>query len=142
MNFASSSTTSMRSTLYFVNERIGVSVDESVDILGVEAAGPDIEKAVMGSLVLDVSVKIDRRDRNDQIFHLLRMQSGVARRKDTALADAEQRHPVVSGLLCNAVDRSIDIIVHVVVDGEPTLGAPRLSPIDQPEIEPLRQQVA
>src|SRR6202142_839802 len=115
MNFASSSTTSMRSTLYFVNERIGVSVDESVDILGVEAAGPDIEKAVMGSLVLDVGVKIDRRDRNDQIFHLLRMQRGVTSREDAAFANAEQRHLIVPSILRDAIDRGVDVIVHIVV---------------------------
>jgi hypothetical protein len=119
-----------------------VGIDEIVDILGVEAAGPDVEKAVVGGLVLDVGVKIDRGDRDDQVLHLLRVQRGVARCEYAALANTEQRHPVVSGLLRDAIDGGIDVIVHVVVDGEPAFGAARLAPIDQPEIEPFRQQAA
>ena len=119
-----------------------VGIDQFVDILGVEAAGPDIEKAVVGGLVLDVGVEVDRGDGDDEVLHLLRMQRGVTGRKDAALADAEQRDLVVTGLLRDPVDGGIDVIIDVIVDGQPALGSARLAPVDQPEIEPLRQQAA
>ena len=119
-----------------------VGIDQLVDILGVEAAGPDVQKAVVGGLVLDVGVKVDRGDGDDEILHLLGMQRGVAGRKDAAFADAEQRDLVVAGLLRDAVDGGIDVVIDVVVDGEPSLGSARLAPVDQPEIEPLRQQAS
>ena len=144
--------------MYFVNERIGViientelmnspgrhavGIDQLVDILGIEAAGPDVQKAVVRGLVLDVGMEIDRRDRDDEILNLLRMQRGVAGREDAALADAKQRDLVVAGLLRDPVDGGIDVVIDVVIDGQPALGSARLAPVDQPEIEPFRQQAA
>ena len=119
-----------------------VGIDEIVDILGVEAAGPDVEKAVMGGLVLHVSMEVDRRNGDDQVFHPFRMQRGVTRREHAAFANAEQRHLIVSGILRDAIDRGINVIIHVVVDGEPAFGPAGLAPVDQPEIEPLREQAA
>ena len=119
-----------------------VGIDQLVDILGIEAAGPEVEKAVMGGLVLDVGMEVDRGDRDDEVLHLLRMQRGVTGREDAAFADAEQRDLVVAGFLRDTVDGGIDVIVDVVVDGQPTLGSARLAPVDQPKIEPLRQQAA
>ena len=96
----------------------------------------------MRGLVLDIGMEINRRDRDDQVFHLFWMQRGVTRRKDAALADTEKRDPIVPGLLRDAIDGGIDVVVHVVVDGQPPLGSARPAPVDQPEIEPLRQQAA
>ena len=70
------------------------------------------------------------------------MQRGVTGRKDAAFADTEQRDLVVAGLLRDAVDSGIDVVIDVVIDGEPPLGSARLAPVDQPEIEPLRQQAS
>ena len=58
----------------------------------------------MRGLVLDVGMEVDRRDGDDEVFHLLGMQRGVTGRKDAAFADAEQRDLVVAGLLRDAVD--------------------------------------
>ena len=101
-----------------------------------------LRTAVVGGLVLDVGVEIDRRDRDDEILHLLRMQRGVTGRKDAAFADAEQRDLVVAGLLRDPVDRRIDVVIDVIVDGQPPLGSARLAPVDQPEIEPFREQTS
>ena len=144
--------------MYFVNERIGViientelmnspgsnaiGIDELVDVLGVEAAGPDVQETVMCGLVLDIGMEVDRGDGEDEVLHLLRMQRGVTGREDATFADAEQRNLVVPGLLRDPIDGGIDIIVDVVVDGEPALGSAWLAPVDQPEIEPLRQQAS
>jgi hypothetical protein len=65
-----------------------------------------------------------------KVFHLLRMQRGVTRRKNAALADAEKGHLIVPGLLRDAIDSGIDVVIYVIVDGKPPFGSARLAPVD------------
>ena len=81
---------------------------------------------------LGVGMKIDRRNRKDQVFHLLRMQGRITGGENSAFADPEQRNLVVPGFPTYAIDRGVDVVVHVVVDREPALGSARLAPVDQP----------
>ena len=48
----------------------------------------------------------------------------------------------MAGLLRDPVDGGIDVVIDVIIDGQPSLGSAGLAPVDQPEIEPLRQQAA
>src|SRR4029453_2613851 len=59
-----------------------------------------------------------------------------------AFANTEQRDLVVAGLLRDPIDGGIDVVIDVIIDGQPSLGSAGLAPVDQPEIEPLRQQAA
>ena len=70
------------------------------------------------------------------------MQGRVACRKDAAFADAEQCDLVVAGLLRDAIDGGIDVVIDIVVDGEPALASAGLAPVDQPEVESFRQQAS
>ena len=119
-----------------------VGIDQPVDVLGSEAAGPDIEEAVMGVQFFTIGVEIDRRDRQDELVDLVRVQRGVAGREDAALADAEQRDLVVSGFTADPLYRGMDVVIDIVVDRQPSFGTRGLAPINQPQIESLRQQAA
>lgn len=75
-------------------------------------------------LVLDIGMEVDWGNGDDEIFDLFRMQSGVARRKDAAFADAEQRDLVMAGFLRDAVDCGIDVVIDVIINFQPSLGRP------------------
>ena len=38
------------------------------------------------------------------------------------------------------IDGGVDVVVHIIIDRKPAFGPARLTPVDQPKIEPLRQQ--
>ena len=69
-------------------------LDEAVDVLGGEAAGPEIDEPVPEAVVDRVAMEVDRRDRQHHAFDRLRIQGGIAGREHAALADAEQVDPL------------------------------------------------
>ncbi len=70
------------------------------------------------------------------------MQGRIAGGKDTTLANPQKRNLIVPCFLTYPIDGGVDIVVHVVVDREPALGSSWLTPIDQPEIQPLGKQTS
>ena len=86
----------------------------------------------MSGGALGVGMKIDRRDRKDKVFHLLRMKRRVTGGENTALANPQQGNPVVPGFLAYPIDGGVDVVVDIVVDREPALGSAGLAPVDQP----------
>ena len=91
----------------------------------------------MGGSALGVSMKIDRSNRQNQIFHLFRMQCSITGGENSTLTDPKQRNLVVAGFLTYAIDGGVDVVIHIIIDREPTFGSARLAPVDQPKIEPL-----
>src|SRR4051812_25165012 len=102
-SFFLSSITSSRSRLYLVIVRIGVIIentephelarqiavglDQPIDVLGLEAAGPEVDEAEAEPLFPRVAVEVDRRDREHEVLHRLGVQRGIAEREHPALAD-------------------------------------------------------
>ena len=117
-----------------------IRLDQFIDIGGIKAAGPQIDEAVMRRLVVDISMKVDGRDSDDEILHFFRMQCGIAHGEYAAFADSEQRDAIVPGFPADPVYCGVDIIVDVIVDSQPTLVTTRLTPIDEPEVEPFVEQ--
>ena len=48
--------------------QIAVGLDQAVDVLRRQAARPQVDEAVVGAALGLVAVKIDRRDRDDQVL--------------------------------------------------------------------------
>ena len=117
-------------------------LDEAVDVLGGEAAGPEIDEPVPEAVVDRVAMEVDRRDRQHHALDRLRIQGGIAGREHAALADAEQVDPLEAMALRDDLHALGQIAVDIVVDGHPAVGAGRIAPIDHVEVDALIEQVA
>ena len=122
--------------------QVAEGVDQLVDVVVGEVAGPEVDEAVAGIAVLLVGVEVDRGDRQDQVLHLLGMPGGIERGKGAALADAEQRDAVDAGRLADMLDAVVEEPVDVVVDRQELVGARRVAPVDHPEVDAALEQVA
>ena len=116
--------------------------DQPPDVLVFQTAGPQIDEAVRGIAVGLIAVKIDGRDRQDQIPGLFRMQGGVQRAEHAAFANAEKRYPVDPCAPADMFDTVIEIPIHIVIEGPVLVRPVRMTPVDDVEIDAARQQIA
>ena len=85
-------------------------------------------------------VEIDRRHHRDEVPHARRMQRRVAQRHRPALADAEEVHGFDAVRLAHAIDAGAEVAVHVVVERMMRILGAGIAPVDEVDIEPVREQ--
>src|SRR6185312_10759016 len=99
--------------------QIAVGLDQAVDVLGLEAARPQIDESEAEALLASVSMEVDRRDRENEVLHRLGVEGGVAGGEHPALADAEQADLVEAVPLADDLDAFSEIAIDVVVQRQP-----------------------
>ena len=122
--------------------QVAVRLDQAVDVLGLEAAGPEIDEPEPEALLAGVAMEVDGRDREDEVLHRLGMEGGVAGGEHPALADAEQADLVEAVALADELDAFAEVAVDVVVERQPAIGTGRVAPVHDVEIDPEVEQVA
>ena len=119
-----------------------VGIDQPVDVLRRQVAGPEIDEAVAEALLLLVAVEVDRRDGQDHVLDGVGLERGVAGREHAAFADAEQVHLVDAVPARDLGDRAGEVVVDIVVDRQPAVGAARVAPVDDIEVDAEPEEVA
>lgn len=121
--------------------RFAEGVDQLVDVIVAEIAGPEVDEAVARIAVVEVGMEVDWRDGEDEVLDLLGVPRRVDRREGPALADAEQGNRLHAGRSPDVLDAVVQEPVDIGIDGQELIGPRRVPPVDDPEVDAAHEQV-